>query len=744
MSKASFISKIGGLKGALNYVWRGSIAPFDRLPLSGDSAGDKIKSPYQQSVWVQRAIKTVANPIASVPLCFYEGETELEDPALTAFWENPARGLSRADFIEALAGWLKLEGEAFILLDDNFLVPFPEIRTAWPQLILARPDRMREVITGGTLAGWQFLDGKGKSFTLLPEQVIHLKFWNPYNEWRGLSELEAAFIAADADYLSANFERNLMAANGDRGNIVIAKGGALTDPQKTQIEAALRQKQAAVRSGNFRTIFLTGDVAIEDPKIQAPDANFVASRLQKRHEIAIAFGVPPSMFDVVASYSVGSASDRFRLIEETAMPLSAKIAGGISLVVGKMTGRALKAEFDWDEHSVMQQVRSERVASAVQLFDRGHSWETLNDYLALGLKPFEGWEKRYLPFSLQEAGSDVETDVQPAPAPAEGLPITEQLRALFNSKLKSQNSNLAAQPHLCAADPGFERSIEGSIRLKRAKLKKFFFDQRVFALRKLEALNNEVGTRCPASTPDAQQRVPTTRAITEEDINRAFDTVLAMNRKWLDAENKKLLALMKPALITDLEFGGAQIAKEVGIADFKLAPQETLNYFENRRLRIEEVNSTTFDGLKAALIDGVKSGDTFEQLTDRVRAEFNTASTSRAETIALTETNTAVNSGRQTAMEQVGVERKGWVTAHLEGTRVSHKLNEDFSEANNGIPIGDLWPNGLAHPCDPDGDPSQVINCRCIGFAVMAAKGVKCCKPKVFLSFEEFSTKATT
>jgi hypothetical protein len=60
-----------------------------------------VHQPFARSVWVQRAIKKVAGPIAAVPLEFTtDGETEVESPELMDFWQNPAVGMDLAEFIE--------------------------------------------------------------------------------------------------------------------------------------------------------------------------------------------------------------------------------------------------------------------------------------------------------------------------------------------------------------------------------------------------------------------------------------------------------------------------------------------------------------------------------------------------------------------------------------------------------------------------------------------------------------------
>jgi hypothetical protein len=84
---------------------------------------------------------------------------------------------------------------------------------------------MHAVIEGGELVGWTYSDMAGTRSTFIPDQVVHLKFWNPYHDVMGLSEWEGAMIAAESDYAGGVFARNLARNNGDRGPFVIARAG---------------------------------------------------------------------------------------------------------------------------------------------------------------------------------------------------------------------------------------------------------------------------------------------------------------------------------------------------------------------------------------------------------------------------------------------------------------------------------------------------------------------------------------
>lgn len=86
----------------------------------------------------------------------------------------------------------------------------------------------------------------------------------------------------------------------------------------------------------------------------------------------------------------------------------------------------------------------------------------------------------------------------------------------------------------------------------------------------------------------------------------------------------------------------------------------------------------------------------------------------RAMAIARTEMIGASNYAATVAADSSGYEtRKFWSTSGLEGVRESHIQAEQYSDSVNGLKKGERFPNGLLYPGDPDGDLSEIINCRC-------------------------------
>ena len=676
------------------------------------AADGKLTQPMKQSVWVMRALKEISGPISSMPLEFTDlaagqprhrvsglqkrAGADFADPRLESFWSDPFKALSYDEGIEATCGWLKLKGEAFWILDDTWALPFPDAQAKFGKIIIVRPDSMREIVENGELIGWALKEANGNPVPLLPQNVLQFKFWNPDNKWRGLAEYDAAKIAAETDYLAGKFAANLMRNNGDTGPYVVDKSGnGLNKDQIEQVTSALRLKRNLSLRGEFRPAVLSGNLEVQDAHIATPDANFVAIRLQDRHEVYIAFGVPPSLADIKASYSIGSASDYYRLIWSTCMPLGHKIATGIAGLASRQTGRRLAAYLDWDEHQVLRAVRNERIDSAAKLWDRGISWETANDYLNLGLAEFPGWDVGYLPFNV------VATDAAGAPPPppdqnpdfSENLdePVGAMIRALRGSGQRSavrgqKEKDLAVwRAHMAVRQP--------IIAAFKSRFTKQLMVARAVVLKKIAASD--------------QRSAVSQRAGAAADF--LFDLAT-----WKDGLKVALRPVEQHAIGTAVK----QLLTEIGKKDdaWTLPPEKALQFVRDRENRLADVADEVHAKIKRTLEDGITAGDSVAQLADRVRGAFNEIGQGRAKTVASTETSAAFGFARHESMTAAGITQRRWLTSGNANVRPTH-------EAAEGQTVGIEEPFNvggaeLMYPGDEDGPPEEVINCHCVAIPV--------------------------
>ena len=123
-------------------------------------------------------------------------------------------------------------------------------------------------------------------------------------------------------------------------------------------------------------------------------------------------------------------------------------------------------------------------------------------------------------------------------------------------------------------------------------------------------------------------------------------------------------------------------------------------------------NKKIVQDLQNQLTQAVMLGESQQQITRRIR-DVSDMSYKRAKRIAQTERNRVQSQARFMGMqeaENIGVEMsKQWLS------RMDSKVRDDHASVTGEIVDNDKpFSNGLMFPGDPNGEPGQVINCRCV------------------------------
>ena len=132
---------------------------------------------------------------------------------------------------------------------------------------------------------------------------------------------------------------------------------------------------------------------------------------------------------------------------------------------------------------------------------------------------------------------------------------------------------------------------------------------------------------------------------------------------------------------------------------------------ELKRQLAEQNNSWNARRIRNELTAGIIQGESMGKIANRF---YSVMGSNRKAAVrnARTAVTSAQNGGRmdamRRAMEQGYSAKKQWVSTMDERTRLSHiLLGGETVDANKP------FSNGLMYPGDPDGDPSEVYNCRC-------------------------------
>lgn len=210
------------------------------------------------------------------------------------------------------------------------------------------------------------------------------------------------------------------------------------------------------------------------------------------------------------------------------------------------------------------------------------------------------------------------------------------------------------------------------------------------------------------------------REISDADVERFL---LLNEKEWKDK-----LASVTRAPITDAWRTAAQdVARELGESFIPMNDPRVVRYLAAQQLQLSGVADTFAEQVKRRLLKVFASADpstiaTLQQavlenlpaLDDEVADVFK-ARNARALMIARTETGRAADGARYAEYQDKGIEETEWISSRDDAVRESHQEIDGDTQ-----PLGQTFIPGdqLAFPHDPNADPSQTINCRCIARAV--------------------------
>lgn len=190
-------------------------------------------------------------------------------------------------------------------------------------------------------------------------------------------------------------------------------------------------------------------------------------------------------------------------------------------------------------------------------------------------------------------------------------------------------------------------------------------------------------------------------------------------RHWTQTELATLLAFIRAleqAYDAALMAGALEVLAQLKVSiAFDLENPRALAYAHNRAAtQVTRINEATRQALRRVITDGIREGQSYSQIAQRIRERFREMRTpwpqkhirDRAEAIAIYEVGDAYEAGNQAAAEELAAwgatMEKAWITVGDERVRPEHRANE----AAGWIGLDARFPSGhMRPPTDP--------GCRC-------------------------------
>ena len=120
------------------------------------------------------------------------------------------------------------------------------------------------------------------------------------------------------------------------------------------------------------------------------------------------------------------------------------------------------------------------------------------------------------------------------------------------------------------------------------------------------------------------------------------------------------------------------------------------------------ITRTTREMIRETIREGLIKGEPYTSIAENIVSQTTNMSMGRATTIVETEAHTSFGVSRNLVANEVGFDKKTWITAGDNSVRQTHRSLDRVT-----IKIDEKFRNGLMFPGDPKGAAKEVVRCRC-------------------------------
>ncbi len=650
------------------------------------------------------AISAISQEVASIDLKLFKTKFVNGEPTSTRIFEHEVISLLHFinplttfyDQVEATQIYLELTGEAFWVLLKDGETP----KEIW----LVRPDWMKIVPDKDDIIK-HYVYNPGGVFTdkvIIPkENVIHFKYFNPLNPYRGKGSIQAAALPLDTHAFSQEWNRNFFFNSAIPGMVFTTEKKL----NEKVIKRFLNQWQASYggRSKSNKIAFLGGGMKLDKITMGAKEMDFAAQQRMMRDDILAVFKVPKSILGLTEDVNRANAEATNRsFMERVVTPRMKKFVGALNEFLLPMYPDSANLFFDFTDPSPEDvELKLKKYANA-----RKFTWMTPNEIrIEENLEPIEGGDDLFAPLAGGTSGGGASEDLgveEVEEEKAGGLGIFSRLKR-GKKKVKKASTvhrKKKAIKHMISIPPKrmedvsrekFKTSLAKDITKMIGAMLKVKNGEDAEA-KKEEPKFRGAGSLFNDKGKDAYWKafieVVTKRE--EELKDKAIDLFDEQEKVILDRLNevkywkKGLRKGKESSVLPNKELFSRiwmttfipiirDIIIEQGnfVLDFlgaggniDLLTETSIEFLRTDGAElVTSINETTRQQLREALAEGFVEGESIPQLRKRVQQVFSVATKSRAEMIARTEALRASNFATVEAYRQSGVvEAKEWLT----------------------------------------------------------------------------------
>ncbi len=290
-----------------------------------------------------RCVRMVAEAASSVPLLVYEGDTEVSTHAFLQLLAKPNPQQSGREFLESVFGFLLVAGNSYV--EASSLDGTPR------ELVALRPDRVK-VVAGSN--GWPEAyeySVNGASTRLPAETVLHIKLFNPLDDYYGMAPLEAAQRSVDTHNAASAWNKAMLdnAARPSGALVFAAADGPMTTDAFDQLKGQLDANYQGAKNAG-RPLLLEGGFEWKEMGLSPKDMDFIEAKNAAAREVALAFGVPPMLLGIPGDNTFANYAEANRVFwRQSVVPLLGRVTEALTNWLGPQFGDSVRLGYDLDQ-----------------------------------------------------------------------------------------------------------------------------------------------------------------------------------------------------------------------------------------------------------------------------------------------------------------------------------------------------------------------------------------------------------
>jgi len=620
---------------------------------------------YSGNELVYAGITRIVRALGESPLRVVKQEdhSPLPKHPLQMVLNRPNRFTSQYRLKEQLICHLFFAGTAFIEKVRN--TTGSRIRELWP----LEPDRVKiEIAPNGLPQAYIYMVA-GKEYRMPPSDIIHIRTFNPDDQWFGIPILKAALKRIETDTEQTDFVKTLFQNSAVPG-IMVKVDQPVTD-QKARDRFRAEWQNAFGGSKRGSVFLCSGTEGIEKVGLNMDELAFPELTTLQAVRICTVLGVSPYVLGVVsdptyANYEVA----RRAFWEDTIEPLQNLLDDELEAQLALEFGNDIGIVFDNGRVSAFRDARRQVFLDSQQAVTSG--WMSVNEArLRSGIPEVPGGDVflRGLatrPVPTGEVSKGIKSDVP------RGIKADRRIALIAHAIGRRNRGELWLDKLKDAAALEFRRQAKDVQEIIR------------------EAVVPKAGI----------------------DIQRVLSALQGLEPSW----TKRTIDELMPLLMTIITEAGAGAAEEIGIS-FSLSNEATEAFVRDYAYKFAYgISKTSVEDVRAIVMRSQTEGLSLREMSNALLEKFDGWQRLRADMVARTETIRAANQGAEEGWRQGGIPEKEWLCAgdacdfclEMNGKVIS--IGANFHEQGGSMTVGERT---LNFNYEAVAGPPAHVNCRC-------------------------------